>query len=163
MIISGHGPGQRRKVFLILLCLIVMMLLCLSGCVRPDTGFTVLPEAFRSPPDVYADMNTTQVTMSVGDTMLVSYPWTPEDGRYWRVSVTEGLFVTGDRYIPFPADMPVEVTGMREWMVRATSPGTQTFIGSLRPRATSWNQESMQRKIMVTMMDDEQGTPAGFA
>ena len=42
--------------------------------------------------------------------MLVSYPWTPEDGRFWRVGVTDGLFVSGDRYIPYPSDMPVEVT-----------------------------------------------------
>ncbi len=163
MIISKRRPGQRRKDYLLLLSLFVMMLLCVSGCVRPDTGFTVHPEAFSAPPDVYADMNTTQVSMSVGETMLVSYPWTPEDGRYWRVSVTEWLYVTGDRYIPFPIDMPVEVSGMREWMVRATSPGTQTFIGNLRPRATSWNQESVQRKIMVTVMNNEQGKSAGFA
>jgi hypothetical protein len=161
MIIPEHGPGQRRKVFLILLCLIVMMLLCVSGCVRSDTGFTVRPEAFQSPPDLYADMNTTQVTMSVGDTMLVSYPWTPEDGRYWRVSVTEGLFVTGDRYVPFPADMPVEVryAGMdgAGHLSRNTDFYWQfTATGNLMESGKRATEDYGNR------VNDEQGTSAGL-
>jgi len=135
----------------IIICLLVIMALCLSGCARPDAGFTVRLESFRQPPDVYANESTSEVILSVGDTMMVSYPWTPEDGRYWRVSVTEGLFVIGDRYTPFPPGIPVEVSGTREWMVRATSPGIQTFVGYLRPRNTSWNQETIQYKITVTV------------
>ncbi len=109
------------------------MILCLSGCVRPEAGFTVRPESFRQPPDVYANESTSDVILSVGDTMMVSYPWTPEDGRYWRISVTEGLFVTGDRYTTFP-------------------PGIQTFVGYLRPRNLSWNLETIQHKITVTVL-----------
>jgi len=117
----------------ILIYLLLIMILCLSGCVRPEAGFTVRPESFRQPPDVYANESTSDVILSVGDTMMVSYPWTPEDGRYWRVSVTEGLFVTGDRYTTFP-------------------PGIQTFVGYLRPRNLSWNLETIQHKITVTVL-----------
>ena len=155
MIIPEHGRNQKPEIMPIIFCLLVIMFLFISGCVRPDTGFTVRPESFRQLPDVYANESTSEVTMAVGDTMLVSYPWTPEDGRYWRVSVTEGLFVTGDRYTPFPPGIPVEISGTREWMVRATSPGIQTFVGNLRPRATSWNQETIQQKITVTVLDEK--------
>lgn len=155
MIIPEHGRNQKPEIMPIIFCLLVIMFLFISGCVRPDTGFTVRPESFRQLPDVSANESTSEVTMAVGDTMLVSYPWTPEDGRYWRVSVTEGLFVTGDRYTPFPPGIPVEISGTREWMVRATSPGIQTFVGNLRPRATSWNQETIQQKITVTVLDEK--------
>lgn len=129
----------------------IVAIILLSGCVQSNPGFTVKPEAFDTIPAVYADESTTEVTLALNSTLLVTFPWTPEDGRYWRVSVTEGLFVTGDRYVPYPADVPVEVTGKREWMVKAISPGVQSFVGTLRPRAHSWNQDSLQYQITVNI------------
>jgi predicted secreted protein len=154
MATAGHRWSRVNVSALILLYLVFIVLLLSSGCVRHDAGFVVRPEAFLDIPDIYADEATSHVTMSVGDTMLVSYPWTPEDGRFWRVGVTDGLFVSGDRYIPYPSDMPVEVTGTREWMVRAVYPGDHTFIGNLRPRTASWNQDSIQQVINVKIRDD---------
>ena len=147
-------PGRMRRITLLL---IIILLCSISGCVQQNTGFVVKPAAFVVNPDILADENTSEVTMPLQGTMLVSFPWTPEDGRYWRVSVTEGLFVTGDRYIPYPPDIPVDVSGEREWMVKAISPGTQTFIGNLRPRTGSWNQEVVQKQIVVHVRDREPG------
>lgn len=130
-----------------------ILFLFLSGCVHQNSGFTVKPEVFESVPDVIADEHTVKVILPLQGTMRVSYPWTPEDGRYWRVSVTEGLFVTGDRYIPYPPDLPVDVSGTREWMVKAISPGAQRFIGYLRPRTGSWNQEIVQQNISVLVIE----------
>jgi predicted secreted protein len=136
-----------------MLCLTIIIFFFLSGCVKPDTGFVVKPQAFSSPPDLYANETTTDVAMYLNDSMLVSFPWTPENGRLWRISVTEGLFVTGDRYIPYPPEIPVEESGSREWMVKAISPGSQMFIGTIRPRGNSWDQETVQKKIAVLVSD----------
>lgn len=134
---------------------IVVIFILFSGCVKPYTGFIVKPQSFEVTPEVFADENTEDVTMHLNGTMLVSYPWTPEEGRFWRVSVTNGLFVTGDRYIPYPGDVPTEVSGAREWMVQAISPGPQTFVATLRPRANSWNQNIIQYKITVFVIDNQ--------
>lgn len=145
---------QNNMVWLSVLLLEFVLFVFLSGCVQSNTGYTIKPEAFEVSPDVYADEMTREITMPLHGTMLVSYPWSPEDGRYWRVGVTEGLYVTGDRYVPSPADIPVEVSGTREWMVKAIAPGENTFIGTLRPRGNSWNQEIVQLKIDVLITEE---------
>lgn len=152
-----HQIQFRKKkinlkiVFFIGICIFFLIS---SGCVQTNTGYTIRPEAFTNPPDIYADENSMQVTLPLNGTMLVSYPWTPEDGRYWRISVTSGLFVTGDRYVPYPPDMPVAVSGTRQWMVKAIAPGDHMFMGNLQPRTTSWNQEIVQQRLNVIVVDD---------
>lgn len=163
MVATGHRRDLITEFVTILLCLIFILFLSFSGCVRPDAGFTFRPEAFGVLPNVCADESTSQVTMSVGDTMQVSYPWSPEDGRFWRVTVTDGLFVSGDRYLPHPPDIPVEMSGTREWMVQAVSPGTHIFIGNLRSRATTvQNKDIIQNKITVTIKENEKNLSSGL-
>ncbi|NLV27722.1 MAG: protease inhibitor I42 family protein [Methanomicrobiales archaeon] len=148
---NGQVPdrGNYCNTCSILLILFLVIAIFLTGCVRSNTGYTIRPEAFESPPEVIADLNTQEISLPLNESMLVRYPWTPEDGRYWRVSVTSGLFVAGDRYIPHPPDIPVVESGTREWMVKVISPGKQSFVATLRPRANAWNQEIIQNTITV--------------
>ena len=155
IIVNGSVPGfnKRSKSNLLYIILLTLFIFTITtGCTSINQGWTIRPESFMPPPDSFADEMTGEVTMFLNQTMLVSYPWSPEDGRYYRVSVTNGLFIVGDRYIPYSDPGPVVYSGVREWVVKAIEPGEHRFISYLRPRATSWNQEIEVRSVDVTVL-----------
>ena len=155
IIVNGSVPGSinlSKSEILYIMVFTLFTLTLITGCTSVNQGWTIKPESFMTAPDSTADEMTREVTIYLNQTMLVSYPWSPEDGRYYRVSVTNGLFIVGDRYIPYTDPVPVTYSGVREWMVKAIEPGEHRFISHLRPRATSWNQEIEVRTVDVTVL-----------
>lgn len=155
IIVNGSVPGPKncsKTDILYTMLLILFFLTITTGCTSINQGWTIRPESFMTPPDSIADEMTSEVTMYLNQTMRVSYPWSPEDGRYYRVSVTNGLFIVGDRYIPYTDSVPVVYSGVREWMVKAIEPGEHRFMSRLIPRTTAWNQEIEVRTIDVTIL-----------
>lgn len=153
--VNGSIPDSVKRSKLVILYIIVLLLFFFTitaGCTSINQGWTIRPESFITPPDSSADEMTSEVTLYLNQTMRVTYPWSPEDGRYYRVSVTNGLFIVGDRYIPYTDPVPVVYSGVREWMVKAIEPGEHRFMSRLIPRTTAWNQEIEVRTIDVTIL-----------
>ena len=141
--------NRKREMTLVI---IIILSILFTGCQHKDKNWTVHPVSFDSPPDMIADGNTTDIQLALNHSMLVSYSWSPEEGRYWRISVTEGLFVSGDRFISYPDDIPVAETGVRQWMVRAIAPGNHTFYANIRPQGNAWKQDFEKKVINVSVI-----------
>ena len=141
--------NKKREMILVI---IIILSILFTGCQHRDKNWSVHPDSFNSPPDMIVDANTTDIQLPLNHSMLVSYRWSPEEGRYWRISVSEGLFVSGDRFISYPDDIPVAETGVRQWMVRAIAQGNHTFYANIRSQGNARKQDLEKKVINVSVI-----------
>lgn len=75
-----------------------------------------------------ADANTTNLSMKVDETALISLKENPTTGYSWNVSNSTGLEIVNDTYTmdKVKSEM-VGVGGIHEWVIKAVEAGNQTF------------------------------------
>lgn len=80
--------------------------------------------------NVSADVNTTELNMTLNQVALIQLSENPTTGFSWNVTLSDGLTLLSDRYVqdPTPEGM-VGVGGVHEWYVEAVAAGNQTFDG----------------------------------
>jgi inhibitor of cysteine peptidase len=78
--------------------------------------------------DYTANVNTTNLTMKVNQTALISLKENPTTGFSWNVTNSTGLEIVNDTYNTDKApESMVGVGGVHEWLVKAVEAGNQTF------------------------------------
>lgn len=81
-------------------------------------------------PDFIVDVNTTELNMTLEQTVLVQLAENPTTGYTWNVTLSEGLVVLSDEYIQDEAEEGmVGVGGVHEWIIQAVATGEQTLFG----------------------------------
>ena len=76
----------------------------------------------------FVDMNVTNLTMKIDETVLISLSENPTTGYLWNVTNSTGFAIVSDIYIPdAAAEGMVGVGGVHEWIVKAVETGSQTF------------------------------------
>ena len=92
----------------------------------PDTTKTASVPVLNT--TMTADVNTTNLTASLNDTIRISLNENPTTGYLWNVTNSSGLEILGDEYTMDKAGAGmVGVGGVHEWTVKAIEAGNQTF------------------------------------
>ena len=93
-----------------------------------DTTEETTEEVFAY--NISADVNTTELNMTLNQVALIQLSENPTTGFSWNVTLSDGLTLLNDRYVqdPTPEGM-VGVGGIHEWYVEAVAAGNQTFDG----------------------------------
>lgn len=113
----------------------------IAGCTQPTPPATPTPTATASPtpvptatPVMYAYNESADgqtVTLPLGTTFLVWLQENPTTGYSWNVTVTDGLEITNDTYIP-PTSGLIGAGGSHTWNVLTVKTGAQEFSGIYR-------------------------------
>ncbi len=75
-----------------------------------------------------ADVNTTNLTMTVNQTAIISLQENPTTGYTWNVTNSTGLVIVNDTYTQNKAqEGMVGVGGVHDWVIIAIEAGNQTF------------------------------------
>jgi inhibitor of cysteine peptidase len=126
-----------KKIFvgMALLCIAVVLF---AGCTQPTPPSTPTPTATATltpvptgTPVMYAyneSANGQTVTLPLGTTFIVWLQENPTTGYSWNVTVTDGLTITSDAYIP-PTSGLIGAGGSHTWNVLTTKIGAQEFQG----------------------------------
>ena len=119
--------------------LLVAAVLLVPGCYAEETPMTTDANATEVTPveDVAlvnttftADVNTTELTMAMNDTVRVALSENPTTGYMWNVTNSSGLAIINDSYVMDAApEGMVGVGGVHEWILQAVEVGNQTFSG----------------------------------
>jgi inhibitor of cysteine peptidase len=90
-------------------------------------------------------------TMTLGTSFMVMLQENPTTGYSWNVSVTNGLNITNDTFIP-PTSGLVGAGGIHTWSVLTTKTGIQEFSGIyMRPwENVTANETTYLLKVNVT-------------
>jgi len=134
-----------RRLFLVMLVLAAVLL---AGCtgqnskVSPEkksgTADLIEKETGKTVPSDSANVEKTggedtlqtssQETMPLNDTINIYLKENPTTGYQWNASVTSGLRIENDTYVPDPVKPGVAGSGgMHYWLVRGIAKGNQTF------------------------------------
>jgi inhibitor of cysteine peptidase len=107
---------------------LVVMLLCFAAVVAASASSALLPhKTFDA-----ADDGST-ATVKKGETLRVSLPENPSTGYSWNLSLSDGLHLVSDQYVPdSTSTMRVGAGGIHTWDIRATGIGIQSITGSYR-------------------------------
>lgn len=134
---------QKLRIFIgiAILCLAAILV---AGCTQPVTPpATPTPTATSTPtltpvptatPIVYVyneSANGTTVAIPLGSTFTVWLKENPTTGYSWNVTVTDGLRITNNTYIP-PTSGLIGAGGIHSWNVLTVKTGTQEFSGIYR-------------------------------
>ncbi|MCA1917214.1 protease inhibitor I42 family protein [Methanospirillum hungatei] len=137
-----------------LLLVLGFALLLVPGCIAEEQGAPLAPDVAAEVPvaeeateevveetteetteevfayNVSADVNTTELNMTLNQVALIQLSENPTTGFSWNVTLSDGLTLLSDRYVqdPTPEGM-VGVGGVHEWYVEAVAAGNQTFDG----------------------------------
>jgi inhibitor of cysteine peptidase len=143
--------------FIIMICIGAVLV---AGCTQPTPPATPTPTATPSPTPsptgptlpVYneADNGMTE-TLPLGTPFMVMLQENPTTGYSWNVSVTDGLEITNDTFIP-PTSGLVGAGGVHTWSVLTTKTGLQEFSGIyVRPfENVTGNETSYMLMVNVT-------------
>ena len=74
-----------------------------------------------------ADVNTTNLSVKLNDTILISLKENPTTGYSWNVTNSTGIEIVGDEFLSPDVEGMVGVGGVHEWTVKAVAVGNQTF------------------------------------
>jgi len=150
--------------FIILICCAAILI---AGCTQPTPPVTptptatatATPTASPTPSPTTGPMapvynesdNGMNKTLSLGTPFMVRLDENPTTGYSWNVSVTSGLNITNDTYIP-PTSGLIGAGGIHTWSVITTKTGLQEFSGIYM---RSWenktgNETTYMLKINVT-------------
>jgi inhibitor of cysteine peptidase len=75
--------------------------------------------------------NNRTVSVNSGKSFTVTLEENPSTGYAWNVSVTSGLTIVNDTYLP-PNTTLVAVPGLHEWRVLVNGTGDQKFNGTYK-------------------------------
>ena len=129
------------KKSILLLCILVVAVLVLCGCTSTPpaepatteptaavTGTTEQPLSFAEKIAIIQKRTDENgpMTMAMHTTTYIELIENPTTGYLWNATVTPGLSIVNDTYIP-PADPMPGAGGMHAWTVEAIAPGDQTF------------------------------------
>ena len=126
--------------------LLVTALLLIPGCIAEEKTSTVEPKIVSvietvapnesvstvnsTVTDFTADENVTSLNVTVNKKILVQLPENPTTGYTWNVTLTNGLELLNDTYIPDKTTKGmVGVGGVHEWIIQAIATGDQSFNG----------------------------------
>lgn len=117
------------------------------------TGLAGAPEEITPPDPVQpadtAYLNTSRLTVNQGDLFRVVLPYDQLAGPRWRISITPGLFIEKERFLPYPEGEPVQSDGVIEWYVRAVGTGEESFMAITRIRSGSLS--SVQTRYVLAV------------
>jgi inhibitor of cysteine peptidase len=72
----------------------------------------------------------TSLNVTVNKKILVQLPENPTTGYTWNVTLTNGLELLNDTYVPDKiSEGMVGVGGVHEWIIQAIATGDQSFNG----------------------------------
>ncbi|MDX8550619.1 protease inhibitor I42 family protein [Methanospirillum sp. J.3.6.1-F.2.7.3] len=114
------------------LLLLVSAILLIPGCIAEEqTVSEVVDEAIVTPAyNVTADVNTTELNMTLNQVAFVQLPENPTTGYSWNVTLSDGLTLLNETYVQdAAAEGMVGVGGVHEWYIEAIAVGNQTFDG----------------------------------
>ncbi len=126
---------------LVIIAGMIMVSAC-TGTGTPTAAPSATPSAVPSVTPTAPPSNNTTVTMASygqsdnnttvsaknGETFKISLEDNPSTGYVWNVSVTSGLTIVNNTYLP-PNTTLVGAPGIREWQVTVNGTGTQQFSG----------------------------------
>ncbi len=95
-----------------------------------DSGKTVPPDSANAEKTGGDDalQTSSQETMPLNDTINIYLKENPTTGFQWNATVTSGLRIENDTYVPDPVKPGVAGSGgMHYWLVRGIAKGNQTF------------------------------------
>lgn len=95
-----------------------------------DSGKTVVSDSANVEKSGSDDtlQTSSQETMSLNDTINIYLKENPTTGFQWNATVTPGLRIENDTYVPDPVKPGVAGSGgMHYWLVRGIAKGNQTF------------------------------------
>jgi inhibitor of cysteine peptidase len=135
---KGHMPHR-----IICVVAVVVALMLMAGVAASAPG-----------PFTMADSGS-MVAIKKGETFMVVLPENPSTGYSWNMTVSDGLKVMDDRYIP-PAQQVPGRGGQHEWTIKAVKPGQQKVRGIyMRPwEPIYYNETTFRLDVEVT------GSPA---
>jgi predicted secreted protein len=120
------------------------------------TGMTWAPDEatyfdLAQPADT-AYLNTSSLMVSQGDLFRVVLPYDQLAGPRWRISVSPGLFIEKERFLPYPEGELVQSDGVIEWYVRAVGTGEEVFTAITRIRSGSLSSEQTRYVLAVDVI-----------
>jgi inhibitor of cysteine peptidase len=129
----------KLPIFIIMICIGAVLV---AGCTQPTppatptptTSITATPPPTPSqtgapiPPVYNEGDNGMTKTLPLGTTFTVVLEENPTTGYSWNVSVTDGLKITRDTFIP-PTSGLIGAGGVHTWNVLTTKTGLQEFSG----------------------------------
>jgi inhibitor of cysteine peptidase len=101
-----------------------------------------------------ADVNTTNLTANLNDTILISLKENPTTGYSWNVTNSTGLEILSDEYVMDKAgEKMVGVGGVHTWTVEAVETGNQTFSAVMQHVADkpTGDEETYTLDVVVVM------------
>jgi inhibitor of cysteine peptidase len=133
-------PGRVIPTLAALACIAVVLL---AGCAGPGERVSPTPEpttpapAPSVPPAVPISFDQTNdggtYPVSLDAEIRLRLPENPTTGYLWTLSVSPGLSITNETYVPDdPTGRLVGSGGTRIWSLKAVLPGARTISGSYR-------------------------------
>jgi inhibitor of cysteine peptidase len=128
----------KLPIFIIMICIGAVLV---AGCTQPTPPATPTPTASitatpsptpsqigPTPPAYDESDNGKTETLPLGTSFIVMLQENPTTGYSWNVSVTDGLKITNDTFIP-PTSGLIGAGGVHTWNVLTTKTGLQEFSG----------------------------------
>lgn len=108
---------ERKSIALLMLAIVAILGATMAaGCTTSDTAAKTYNDS----------NNNSTVTVKGGETFNISLAENPTTGYSWNVSVTSGLSIVNDTYLPSNTSL-VGAGGLRVWQLKATGTGDQEF------------------------------------
>jgi len=110
---------------------LVLIGLAILGVLVAYGASVILPS--KSVSASYGDAdNGKSISVNEGTTVTIILDENPTTGYAWNMTATDGLSVTGDKYIQGGQPGLVGAGGTHEWTIKATGKGQQQLAGIYR-------------------------------
>lgn len=115
-----------------MLALLVTGLLLTAGCTGQSGNNTTAAPANSTLPvmtgTITGEKNTSSITLPAGTTTTIELEENPTTGYAWNVTLSPGLAIESNTYIPESTSTDrVGAGGTHQWVVRGVTAGDQTF------------------------------------
>ena len=158
---------QEKIILLSTLAILCVTTVVLTGCTGQDGGISPTPTP-SIPYNVYLFDQTNDgqtYDVPVDAEIRLKLPENPTTGYSWQLSVTQGLAILNESYLPDdPTGKLIGSGGTHVWIMRAIQPGMQTITGVYsRPwESASGNQTSFTLQLLVGNSTITTGVPTGL-
>ena len=128
----------KKMMIIVGIGILLMMVVTFSDCIggqKPNNENTTTPTPIQtnSIPVVYSFNDTSSgqtYTVHVNDKIQLSLTENPTTGYSWNLTLTDGLTMKGDEYIPSDTSGKLVGTGgIHTWNISAVKNGTQKITG----------------------------------
>lgn len=107
---------------------LVVLVLCVVAVIAAAASAALMPRKTYG----YDDAGKT-VVVKRGEALRVSLPENPSTGYSWNLTVSGGLYVAGDQYVPDDTSgLRVGSGGIHTWDIKANGIGLQQITGVYR-------------------------------